>query len=517
MEKLLDFDVVNDEIVELEELAQTILTLREKNSSQQRRPLLIEFCGTPKAGKTSTINALNIFLKRNNFKTVLLTERASICPVKEKQKPFFNIWTACSTLAEILKNLSSNYEFHNIDVILSDRGLFDSLSWFFWLKKRGSLNHDDFVNITSFFTMSLFSRYLDLVFIFMSSPEVSMRREYANLLTRKEGSIMNRVVLSEYNESLIHVQEMFQNRLKKLRFEVINTDSNNQSEVGKIVTKRVLENLKEVLEEKIGYFSQSIAQYLRPGILSYKNYDHLFGEFCIESGGTGISLFSYKTQDEYLQHTSMYYEPEQEDLLIRREEKIRQYILYGNRNFVEKEEYIQPIPIAVITNKSLSKILLVKKKSKTLEKDSPEKNKVLLYVGGHIRNEDDNEWGFFNVVKNTLERELEEELNLSLRLDQYIEIPYIIYDPTKERSKKHVAICFIIKLDVDNLVIHPDPRELLKKSDSNDSGSIIDISEIEKRLNNGTLKTEFWSLQILKEIFHVEVPVQTEFEFPDGF
>ena len=64
---------------ELEDLASDILQL--KKTYRQRRPIVIEFCGCPKSGKTSCVNSLNIFLKRNGFNTSVLTERANVCPV----------------------------------------------------------------------------------------------------------------------------------------------------------------------------------------------------------------------------------------------------------------------------------------------------------------------------------------------------------------------------------------------------------------------------------------------------
>ena len=39
-------------------------------------------------------------MKRNGFKTQLLTERASVCPISDKHNPNFNIWTTCMALAE---------------------------------------------------------------------------------------------------------------------------------------------------------------------------------------------------------------------------------------------------------------------------------------------------------------------------------------------------------------------------------------------------------------------------------
>ena len=100
-------DTKQKNIAELERLAKEVLRL--KSEREQRRPLLIEFCGSPKSGKSTTINSLNIFLKRNGFKTILLTERASICPIENKIHPFFNIWTLSSV--SVLISCTSLYLF----------------------------------------------------------------------------------------------------------------------------------------------------------------------------------------------------------------------------------------------------------------------------------------------------------------------------------------------------------------------------------------------------------------------
>jgi putative protein kinase ArgK-like GTPase of G3E family len=76
-----------NEISALENQAKDLLSLRHELG--QRRPLVIEICGTPKAGKTTAINALNIFLKRNGFSTSLVHEMAAICPVRNKTDYFF--------------------------------------------------------------------------------------------------------------------------------------------------------------------------------------------------------------------------------------------------------------------------------------------------------------------------------------------------------------------------------------------------------------------------------------------
>ena len=79
-------------IGELQKLSEEVKKLKEEH--RQKRPIVIEFSGSPKAGKTSCINSLELFLKRNGYKVRIIQEKASECPVSDKQSPMFNIWTA---------------------------------------------------------------------------------------------------------------------------------------------------------------------------------------------------------------------------------------------------------------------------------------------------------------------------------------------------------------------------------------------------------------------------------------
>ena len=119
-------------IKELEEKAKQLKNLKDKHG--KRRPVLIEFCGTPKSGKTTSIAALNIFLKRNGFNTEVIHEMAVFCPITNKTHPHFNTWTLFSSLTELIKHYSNN----NVDFILVDRSIFDALCWFNWLNNSPS-------------------------------------------------------------------------------------------------------------------------------------------------------------------------------------------------------------------------------------------------------------------------------------------------------------------------------------------------------------------------------------------
>ena len=122
-------DKIGGQIKELQDSAARILEM--KKATRPRRPIVLEFGGTPKSGKTSCLSSLNLFLKRNGFATKLLTERASICPISDKFNPLFNIWTCNSAVAELAATFAEQGK--TLDVIICDRGVFDALCWFEWL------------------------------------------------------------------------------------------------------------------------------------------------------------------------------------------------------------------------------------------------------------------------------------------------------------------------------------------------------------------------------------------------
>jgi Ni2+-binding GTPase involved in maturation of urease and hydrogenase len=126
------------DIILLEQLAAEILV--KKESVLPRRPIVIEFCGSPKAGKTSCISALEMFLKRNDIRTTVITERGAICPIYNKFDPNFNVWAGCSELARFAEIMSNHFK--DFDVVIMDRGFFDAVCWFQYQMKLLKLDQD---------------------------------------------------------------------------------------------------------------------------------------------------------------------------------------------------------------------------------------------------------------------------------------------------------------------------------------------------------------------------------------
>ena len=253
-------------IKELEALANEVLNL--KKTYRQRRPIIIEFCGCPKAGKTSSITALNIFLKRNGFKTVMLSERANVCPISDKQSPIFNVWTITSTINQInaLIDNSNSSCINDIDVVLCDRGIFDALCWFRWLKNNNRMDTKEYKTLIAFTMLDRWQRNIDLIYVFLTTPKESINREYAHLLTNKRGSIMDETILAQYEKAVKQTIKKYSKCFRALQTQ--DTTGTAQDVVNYKITHDTLNVLKEMLVEKIGYLEKSCLD-LKDGLNDY--------------------------------------------------------------------------------------------------------------------------------------------------------------------------------------------------------------------------------------------------------
>jgi len=399
------------------------------------------------------INSLDLFFRRNKFRTRVLNERASVCPVRNKYDPYFNLWTVTSAIAELSEVLSNHSK--DYDVVIMDRGIFDALCWFSWLLKKNHLDENNFKSIECFLTMSRWRSVVDLVYIFTAEPKVSLEREFANLLTRKTGSIMQPDVLDSYKRTIEESKKRYSSMFKEI--ECINTSKPSLNEVNYQVTNSILSILLENTSERIGYLDRASVAQQREKYFSYSD---------IESSDLGLKF------------------------------DVRQQVEKDNTK-------LQPIPILVITNKQRTKVLVVKKNKKQTSNQSPESQRILLYLGGHIRQEDLIESGdkdLLSVSRYALHREVKEEIGI----DYYPEAegnPICIWDTSNDRSEKHLAMCHLKEVDFETLKIKLDKNEFIT-SGSTKSGKVLEIQELVKDHQ----KLEGWSKLILTRVFNCVLP-----------
>ena len=196
--------------------------------------------------------SLSLFLRRNHIPTAVLSERASTCPVKNKLHPDFNLWTANMTLAQLtaLKQSSENF------VILIDRGIYDSLIWMNLLNNFGKLNAEELREIEAYFLLDRFKKSIDLVIYMECSIDKSLEREFKDLLTDKEGTIMNQAFLESFLEASRQASKKYSSCFSKY-IQIDTSEKNTLAGVEEAVSA-VLDSLSVLSDEEILYFDESL-------------------------------------------------------------------------------------------------------------------------------------------------------------------------------------------------------------------------------------------------------------------
>lgn len=155
------------------------------------RPYVIELLGTPEAGKTTVSKRLQDSLTQKGYTVSYIRESAEIVP-KEFLKGSIeaHIWMRLNTAKEVLHSLSCG-----ADIVLVDRGIFDTLFWDTLFFKRGQLTSEELDICQGFF--KALKLYPDFVILLSTSPDEAIKRRGG------EGRIVTKQFVEHYNNMLL--------------------------------------------------------------------------------------------------------------------------------------------------------------------------------------------------------------------------------------------------------------------------------------------------------------------------
>jgi thymidylate kinase len=193
------------ESTSLHRLARALAAAIERRNAEQ--PFYIELAGTPRAGKTTVLTRLAKLLRDRDLHVETVDESANGCPIPDKCNPFFNVWTFCTTLRQVLAARHTG-----TDVVLIDRGIVDAACWMDWYRVTGSLSVDDHHAIETFVLHPLWARAMDLVLVMKADPAVATEREGAEREGRSLGPIVNPDILAQFNASVDRVRSRLDGR-----------------------------------------------------------------------------------------------------------------------------------------------------------------------------------------------------------------------------------------------------------------------------------------------------------------
>ena len=187
-----------------------------------RKPFMVEFSGTPEAGKTTTINTVANIMRNANYRVIVLRESAESLPDEIAKGTFqANMWMHFITQAGLLKAVHAD-----ADIALIDRGIVDSEFYGQKFLLEGGCSKDEYEEFERTFLQCLKP---DLFITLMVTPEEAIKRRGG------EGRLVNREYVRKYNEAYLKY-------FRKVQYpkDLINTEMKEPSEVSKQVSDIIL-------------------------------------------------------------------------------------------------------------------------------------------------------------------------------------------------------------------------------------------------------------------------------------
>ena len=439
----------------MENLQERAERLAEQFAEKARKPLVIEFAGVPKAGKTTTLTHVQTFLKRCGFHTDVVIERASECPIRDKKHANFNVWTACTTLAQILEKTQNPPRDDDPQILFLDRGLFDSICWLTMMERLSRLRKEEKEIIQKFLTIDDWRKRISAVFVMLVSPKDAMTREQGiRPANAKEGSIMNLEILGK-------IREVNKDCAKELeedfRIHTIDTSSGaaglDRESTAETVTDVILGLVEEQLAENILSCSR-------------KTVKDLFGDksFVDAPKADELARFFEESEDSN----------------------------FSTRDEVETDaSRVQALPVVVVRNAD-GDVLRLRRREK--RSDNPLHEKIVIWAGGHVRCEDAVDGA---PLVNCAVRELAEELRLQLEPSSLKMIGAVYFDDG-ERASKHAAIVYEWRAPQNDVSVVLSRTEFFERRGTSLSGSFASVDTLVEDVKNNKLK-EPWSVELVRE------------------
>lgn len=168
------------------------------------RSVIVEFAGMPKSGKTTILDVVSHYMRRSGVQTTEYHGGGRYAPLDKRDLPRLNLYLAC----EAVKYCVSTHEADAVSRLhLLDRGLVDRLIFTRAMLHMSRVSAEHAAAIESFFRAPELEEQIDLCFVFITTPELSLQREEKNKLTKRTGRVMNTDFLSSL---LVSARDMSQ-------------------------------------------------------------------------------------------------------------------------------------------------------------------------------------------------------------------------------------------------------------------------------------------------------------------
>lgn len=172
------------------------LKITERHNGFFPRPFMVEFGGTPSAGKTTLITQIDTILRREGLRVFCPQEGAQAIRHISRYTPLYNLRTGIYALQILIDQAHSSM----YDVVLFDRCIFDSYHWMLHWERKGMLTAETKAGFQSFFTSSFWANMIDIAYLMVCEPKAALKREAKVQITKKFGNTTNPEAIRRFNQ-----------------------------------------------------------------------------------------------------------------------------------------------------------------------------------------------------------------------------------------------------------------------------------------------------------------------------
>lgn len=213
---------------------------RLKSLCSLPKPFVIEFSGTPRTGKTTTINNLYDFFKKGGFKVELIEEFTTSRYYKENLKKKFDQMSLgdgnIAIIDEVYKQLQESLK-SDKDIILIDRSLNDRQIWNYRRYARGDMPAEQYFSTRDKYKEKS-KDLIDFLLITYADPVVSLKRDYVSSLALEKRNFLSQDNIEEYNNCLNDLQDLFSQSVDSIL--LLDTSSIGLNDVSVEATSQIL-------------------------------------------------------------------------------------------------------------------------------------------------------------------------------------------------------------------------------------------------------------------------------------
>ena len=184
---------------------------RLKELSPLDKPFVVEFSGTPRTGKTTTINNLYDFFKKGGLDVEIIEEFTTSKYYKEYLKDKLKGMSLGDSniiiLEEVYKQLQDALKLDK-DIILIDRSINDRQIWNYRRYKTGEMPGEQYFEAREKYKETS-KELIDFLLITYIDPLTSLKRDYLSSLALEQRRFLNEKNIVDYNRCLHDLQELF--------------------------------------------------------------------------------------------------------------------------------------------------------------------------------------------------------------------------------------------------------------------------------------------------------------------